>query len=336
MVTPISYERLGEECGVFAAILPNNPGLAAILGYMGLFTLQHRGHQSSGLSVVNEYKKISTMKGLGEATTVFENGLRLSELPPSNLVIGHDRYTTHDIGEYPPELAVQPIVRESRNYPFALSHNGHIVNTHELERKEGITRGVGDNKYVSDSDLISLLIKRAMDSGHDFESATIETLSRLEGAFSIAVMGLDRIIAARDPHGFRPLVLGRIAQGGQIITSEYPAVDIGNQVKGLDVSREREISPGEVIILDGEDSITKHPFEVKPQRTCLFEYVYFARPDGSIEGRNIQFAREEMGRQLAEEHPVEADMVIGVPESGIPAALGYSEESGIPYKISSS
>lgn len=328
----INFEKPGEACNVYGVYAPGQPELTPLLSYFGAVAGQHRGYQSTGIGVAGP-EGIVVVKDLGEARSVFNEGVRLKRLPPGEFAVSHDRYTTDEGSDSTYDLKIrasQPIERSVRGVQFALNHNGQLTNVNALQKESGIKRGTGPEDAVSDSDLITLLLAQWLENNEgDLEAAVKATLPRLEGAFSLTILGQEQLIAVRDPHGFRPLALGRIASGGQIVASEFPGIDIAREV--VAVEREREITPGEMLVISADGTRAEHPFGFAPQKTCLFEYIYFARPDGSIEGRTIQFAREEMGQALAKRHPVDADFVMGVPESGVPAGQGFANESGLPY-----
>src|SRR5437868_6300745 len=244
-----------------------------------------------------------------------------------HLAIGHVRYTTTGSSSWD---NAQPIFRSVGEAGFALGHNGNLVNTAELAGQTGTLSGT----VTSDSDVVAELMSDAIladgegriSDGRDLERALMKVLPRVRGAFSFVIMDDGHLIGVRDPHGFRPLCLGRLDKGW-VLASETPALDI------VGAHFVRELEPGEMVVIDASGCRSLHPFpseSVEP-RLCIFEFVYFARPDSELYGQNVHAARQRMGEQLAEQAPVEADMVMGVPESGIPAAEGYARRSGIPY-----
>jgi amidophosphoribosyltransferase len=311
-----------DACGVFAVWAPGEE--VAKLTYYGLYALQHRGQEAAGMAV-SDGSAVVVYKDLGLVAQVFDEPI-LGALN-GYLAIGHTRYST--TGSCTWENA-QPSYRSSgHGGGIALGHNGNLTNTAELaasfvESAHGSDGSrEGAPKATSDSDLIT-----AMLAGHPdltLEAAAMDVLPTLRGAFSLVFMDEQTIYAARDPHGVRPLVLGRLERGW-VVASESAALDI------VGASFVREVEPGELIAID-EHGLRSQCFAEATPKGCLFEYVYLARPDTAIAGRSVQETRVEVGRRLAREHPAEADLVIPVPESGTPAAVGYAEASGIPYGI---
>jgi len=311
-----------DACGVFAVWAPGEE--VSKLTYYGLYALQHRGQEAAGMAV-SDGSAVVVYKDLGLVAQVFDEPI-LATLT-GHLAIGHTRYST--TGSCTWENA-QPSYRPSgHGGGIALGHNGNLTNTAELaaafvEPAFGQDHSRADApKATSDSDLIT-----AMLAGHpdlSLEAAAMEVLPTLRGAFSLVFMDEHTIYAARDPHGVRPLVLGRLERGW-VVASESAALDI------VGASFVREVEPGELIAID-EHGLRSQVFAEATPKGCLFEYVYLARPDTSIAGRSVQETRVEVGRRLAVEHPADADLVIPVPESGTPAAVGYAEASGIPYGI---
>ncbi|HSL25149.1 MAG TPA: amidophosphoribosyltransferase [Acidimicrobiia bacterium] len=312
MNDPLS--RPGEECGVFGVYAPGQQ--VSPLIYFGLFALQHRGQESAGIAA-SDGQTVTVFKDLGLVAQVFDES-SLAGLD-GHLGIGHTRYST--TGSNCWENA-QPVHRQVGTTSIALAHNGNLTNAVELGAKYARTRG------TTDSELMIEAIARAVEDGRSddrgLERALLEVLPSFAGAFSLAVMDQGRLIGIRDPNGFRPLCLGRMDEGW-VISSESAGLDI------LGARFVREIAPGEMVVIDAGGVRSAFPFAAVEPRLCLFEFVYFARPDSQLYGRNIHAARHEMGRRLAIEHPVAADVVVPVPESGIPAAQGFSMESGIPY-----
>jgi amidophosphoribosyltransferase len=304
-----------EECGVFGVWAPGEE--VAKLTYYGLYALQHRGQEAAGMAV-SDGSAVLVYKELGLVAQVFDEAT-LAALR-GDLAIGHTRYSTTGAGTW--ENA-QPSFRSGRaGGSLALGHNGNLTNTAELRRfAEQLDPTVDAMHATSDSDLITRLLSARPDVS--LQQAAAEVLPELRGAFSLVFMDENTLHAARDPHGVRPLVLGRLERGW-VAASETAALDI------VGASVVREVEPGELLAID-EHGLRSSRFATPEPKGCLFEYVYLARPDSTLVGRNVHAARVEIGRRLAAEHPVEADMVIGVPESGIPAAIGYAEASGIPY-----
>jgi amidophosphoribosyltransferase len=310
-----------DACGVFGVWAPGEE--VAKLTYFGLYALQHRGQEAAGMAV-SDGTAVVVYKDLGLVAQVFDEPT-LGALS-GHLAIGHTRYST--TGSCTWENA-QPSYRPSgHGGGIALGHNGNLTNTAELAASFCEVPATGRRRgetpaATSDSDLIT-----AMLAGHadlSLEATAMLVLPELRGAFSLVFMDEHTIYAARDQHGVRPLVLGRLERGW-VVASESAALDI------VGASFVREVEPGELIAIDEHGLRSQHFAEATP-KGCLFEYVYLARPDTAIAGRSVQETRVEVGRRLAVEHPVDADLVIPVPESGTPAAVGYAEASGIPYGI---
>jgi amidophosphoribosyltransferase len=302
-----------DACGVFGVWAPEEE--VAKLTYFGLFALQHRGQEAAGIAV-SDGTGVVVYKDLGLVSQVFDEPT-LASLR-GHLAIGHTRYSTTGGSNW--ENAQPTIRATAAGTTIALAHNGNLVNTAQLAR-EVAERGLEADLSTSDTALVTTLLAGRPDLS--VEAAAVEVLPRLRGAFSFVFMDESTLYAARDAQGVRPLVLGRMERGW-VVASETAALDI------VGASFVREVEPGEIIAID-EHGLRSTRFAAPEPKGCLFEYVYLARPDTTIAGRNIYSARVEVGRKLAKEHPVEADLVIGVPESGIPAAIGYAEASGIPY-----
>ena len=321
----MSADVLKEACGVFAVYGPGQP--VAQLTYLGLFALQHRGQEAAGMAV-SDRDNITVVKDQGLVASVFDE--RTLAGLSGDLAIGHTRYSTTGSSTW---RNAQPSYRSIGDDEFALGHNGNLVNTAELADGAGMLPGT----VTSDSDLIAELVALELarlaaapssngnGNGHwPLEQALLAVLPRLEGAFSLVLMDENRIVGVRDPQGFRPLALGRL-DDGWVLASETPALDI------VGAKFDRELDPGEMVVIDAEGPRSFHPFggdRVDP-KLCLFEFVYFARPDSRLYDRSVHQARIAMGEQLAEQAPAAADMVIGVPESGVPAAEGFARHSGI-------
>jgi amidophosphoribosyltransferase len=310
-----------DACGVFGVWAPGEE--VAKLTYYGLYALQHRGQEAAGMAV-SDGSTVVVYKDLGLVSQVFDEPT-LGAMS-GHLAIGHTRYST--TGSCTWENA-QPSYRSSgQGGAIALGHNGNLTNTAELaasfcEVADGGGRRGDQPKATSDSDLITAMLAGYPDLS--LEAAAMQVLPDLRGAFSLVFMDEHTIYAARDPHGVRPLVLGRLERGW-VVASESAALDI------VGASFVREVEPGELIAID-EHGLRSQTFAAASPKGCLFEYVYLARPDTAIAGRSVQETRVEVGRRLAREHPIDADLVIPVPESGTPAAVGYAEASGIPYGI---
>ena len=292
----------------------------AKLTYFGLYALQHRGQESAGMAV-SDGSALVVYKDLGLVSQVFDESTLATF--QGHLAIGHTRYST--TGSTTWENA-QPSFRTTpAGTGLALGHNGNLVNTLELfaeARREGV---VTQNTFsgTTDSELLTAMLAARPDVS--VEQAAMEVLPKLRGAFSLVFMDEHTLYAARDPQGVHPLVLGRLERGW-VVTSETAALDI------VGATFVREIEPGELIAIDADGLRSQH-FDNAAPKGCVFEYIYLARPDTTIAGRNVHSARVEIGRRLAREHPAEADLVIPVPESGTPAAIGYAEASGIPYGL---
>ncbi|MGH3714988.1 MAG: amidophosphoribosyltransferase [Micromonosporaceae bacterium] len=304
-----------DACGVFGVWAPGEE--VAKLAYFGLYALQHRGQEAAGIAV-SDGSGIVVYKDIGLVAQVFDEST-LASLQ-GHIGIGHTRYSTTGASNW--ENA-QPTLRSTETgTTVALAHNGNLVNTAELARRSASGSGdATDPAATSDTALVASLLVARPDVS--VQAAAMELLPTLKGAFSFVFMDDHTLYAARDPQGVRPLVLGRLERGW-VVASENSALDI------VGASFVREVEPGELIAID-EHGLRSERFANPQPKGCLFEYVYLARPDATIAGRNVYAARVEIGRKLAREHPVEADLVIPSPESGTPAAIGYAEESGIPY-----
>lgn len=307
-----ALDRPGEACGVFGYL--GEPGAdAARLTYFGLFALQHRGQESAGIAV-SDGDTMTVYKDLGLVAQVFDE--RTLAGLPGRIAVGHNRYSTTGSSIWENS---QPVFRQVGANGIALAHNGNLTNTATLAET------VGPVSATTDSELMTAAIVEALHTTEgDIGPAVASALSRCEGAFSIVVMDRNHLIGARDPHGFRPLSIGRTADGW-VLASESAALDI------VGARFVRDVEPGEVVVIDGNGPTSLFPYAETKSSLCLFEFVYFARPDSNLFGRNIHGARFRMGHALAIQAPVEADVVVPVPESGIPAAQGFAEASGIPY-----
>jgi len=313
-----------EACGVFGIYAPGAD--IAHLTFDGIFALQHRGQESAGMAVA-EGDTVTVVKDNGLVASVFDD--RTLQSLSGNLAIGHTRYSTAGSGDW---RSAQPVYRPGDSASgFALSHNGNLTNTEALVDRLGALPGMN----MTDSDVLADLIARSYDAhlgrGLGLREALIETLPMVEGAFSLTILDGSHVWGVRDPHGFRPLCLGRLgpedAPTGWALASESPAFDV------IGATYLREIEPGEMVRIGPEGVVSER--YVDPSQTsshlCIFEFVYFARPDSLLHGREVHGARRRMGELLAKQDPVEADMVMGVPDSGVPAAEGFALASGIPY-----
>jgi amidophosphoribosyltransferase len=308
---------------VFGVFAPDQP--VAHLAYLGLYAIQHRGQESAGMAV-SDGQTITVVKDMGLVSNVFDD--RTLAALPGDLAIGHTRYSTTGSSTW---RNAQPFYRNVGDHSFALAHNGNLVNTAELAAEAGMLPGTA----ISDSDVVAELLEQELardplrsSDGRALERALEAVLPRLEGAFSFVLMDESHIVAVRDPHGFWPLCLGRLDQGWAV-ASESPALDI------VGAHQIRDVAPGDMVVIDAEGVRTLRPFDeerVEP-RLCLMEFVYFHRPDGRLYNQGVHMARVRMGEELADQAPAVADLVMGVPESGIPAAEGFSRASGITFGV---
>jgi amidophosphoribosyltransferase len=320
---PDDDDKPKEACGVFGIYAPGLP--VAHLTYDGLYALQHRGQESAGMAV-SDGDLIMVDKDMGLVTNVF-NDYKLAALP-GYLAIGHTRYSTTGSSTY---RAAQPVHRTSGTADnpssFALGHNGNLTNTQHLADEAGMLPGM----IASDSELIAELVVQAWPSGahsdeRELERALVKVLPSLQGAFSLVLMDEGHLIGVRDPNGFRPMCLGKL-DNGWVLASESPALDV------IGAHFVREIEPGEMVVIDAGGIRELRPFapERIDPKLCLFEFVYFSRPDSILYGQEVHAARQRMGELLADQAPVEADLVIGVPQTALAAAEGFARRSGIPY-----
>ena len=310
----LPFDGMHEECGVFGVYSGETRDVAHTV-YYGLYALQHRGQESAGIAVAYA-DKIQYYKGMGLVPEVFANG-HLDSLPEGDIAIGHVRYSTTGASLL---VNAQPIVFTGKCGKMALAHNGNLTNTKQL--REELIAGNAVFQTSIDSEVMALLINRYSDG--DIVQGVIKACARFQGSFALVVMTADKLIAVRDPFGIRPLVLGK-SLDDTVVASETCAIDsIGGTV-------ERDVKPGEVVVIDAEGEHSYFLPKEKKTASCIFEYVYFARPDSIIDGCSVYESRKEAGRILAKYCPVEADIVSGVPDSAVVAARGYSEVSGIPY-----
>ena len=311
----MSDDKLHDECGVVGVFLNNaKTDSAATLAYYGLYSLQHRGQESAGIAVSND-EVIKIQKAMGLVSDVFVPQ-HLAELK-GHIAVGHVRYAT--AGGRTIENA-QPMLNKFKLGSIALAHNGQLVNYEPLQ--EMLEETGSTFTSTSDTEIILKLIARNYKKG--LEQAVTNAIQVIKGSFALCVMTENCLIGARDPYGIRPLCLGQLEEGW-VLASESCAIDAMN---GTFV---RDVNPGEVVIITSDGLKSVNLNEKTSKQTCIFEYVYFARPDSIIDGIPVQYARLKMGEMLAKENPVEADVVVGVPDSGIGAALGYSAVSGVPY-----
>jgi len=304
-----------EECGVFGI---HGPPEAANMTSLGLYSLQHRGQESAGIAC-SDGEVITFHKEMGLVADIFSEEI-LSRLPGSN-AIGHVRYSTTGSSELKNS---QPVVVDFESGSIAVAHNGNLVNAHEIKRELEVSGSIFQS--TMDTEVIVHLIARSRKER--IEDRIVDALNQVRGAYSLLFLTPDKLIGVRDPHGIRPLVLGKLkGDGGTVICSETCALDL------IEADFVREVAPGEMIVVGPGGMETHRPFLPAVERLCIFEHVYFSRPDSILGGKSIYEVRKELGRQLARELPAEADIVIPIPDSGVPAALGYSEASGIPFEM---
>ncbi len=299
-------------CGVFGIRAPERD--VARVTYFGLFALQHRGQESAGIAV-SDHGRLTVLRDMGLVTQVFDEQ-KLRGLH-GEAAIGHTRYSTTGSTHW---ANAQPLIQRGRGRTVALGHNGNLVNAAELRDElaaDGIALGT-----TSDTEVIGALI--ANDTG-PLEDAVAGAMARLEGAFSVVALAHDKLIGFRDRHGFRPLCLGRSDDGEWVLASETCALDL------VGAKLEREIEPGELVLIDDKGVHVRQAVEPSKRALCIFEFFYLARPDSRLEGIEVHGARVRMGERLAEEAPAEADLVLPIPDSGTPAAIGFSRASGIPF-----
>jgi amidophosphoribosyltransferase len=307
------FDKFREECGVFGIF--GHPE-AANLTYLGLFALQHRGQESAGIAVADG-GKIRVSRAMGQVADAFDEPA-LAKLP-GHAAIGHTRYST--AGESKLENA-QPFVIDCAHGQIAVAHNGNLVNAQEL-RDDLVWTG---SIFQTSSDTEVILHLYARSRAASVEDALVESIAQIRGAYSLALLTKNRLIAARDPNGFRPLALGRLGDAW-IVCSETCALDLIGAVY------ERDVEPGEIVIVSDGGLRSIKPFPPQPLAHCVFEHVYFARPDSYVFGRSVNEVRTDLGRILAREAPVEADVVVPIPDSGVCAAIGYADEADLPMKM---
>ena len=307
-----------EECGVFGVIAPA-PIDVANLCFVGLQALQHRGQESCGI-VVKDDGVFFSHKDLGLVSEVFD-GRKLESLPTSTMAVAHVRYGTTGSNS---RANCQPIEVNHQKGRMALAHNGNLSNATELRMALELSGAIFHSS--SDTETIAYIVTRERLSAPSIEEALSRAMDTLEGAYSLVLMSPQKLICARDPHGFRPLCYGKTTDGMYVIASESCAI------QALGATLVRDVDPGEIIVFS-KDGITSHREHCgqAPKHLCVFEYIYFARPDSVIDGVSVHASRIAAGKILARTHPVDADVVIGAPDSGLDAALGFSRESGIPY-----
>src|SRR5437762_5714996 len=306
-------DKFKDECGVFGIF--GHPE-AANMTYLGLYALQHRGQESAGIAA-SDGTQVRVSRAMGYVADAFD-GTALAQLPGMR-AIGHVRYST--AGES--KLAnAQPILIDCAHGQIAICHNGNLVNAREL-RDQLVSQG---SIFQSNSDTEVILHLYARSKARTVEDAIVESVSQVQGAFSLVMLTRDRLVAVRDPHGFRPLALGRL-DDAWVVCSETCAMDL------IGATYERDVQPGEILIISAEGVKSIKPFPPAPLAHCIFEHVYFARPDSYVFGRSVNEVRTDLGRILAKEQAVAADVVVPVPDSGVCAAMGFAEQSGVPLRI---
>ena len=310
-------DKQEEACGVFGIYAPGED--VAKLTYFGLYALQHRGQESAGIAAF-QGNRVHTYKNMGLVSQVFNEAI-LAELP-GDMAVGHTRYSTTGSSKV---ANAQPAVVNSRLGTLALAHNGNLVNTVEL--REHLLKRNCNFTTTTDSEMIAIAIAAEVDSGKDWLDAAINAFNRCSGAYSLVIGTPRGMMGVRDPNGIRPLVIGTLGSNPQryVLASETCGLDI------IGAEYLRDVEPGELVWITEEGMASFH-WSSKPERKlCIFEMIYFARPDSVMYDETLYSYRLELGRQLAKESPVDADIAIGVPDSGIPAAIGFSQESGISY-----
>lgn len=306
-------DKFHDECGVVGVY--GHPD-AANLVYLGLYALQHRGQESAGI-VASNNGKMHLEVGMGLVADVF-NDTRLKKLP-GNLAIGHNRYSTTGVSRI---KNAQPCLIEYLGGTMAMGHNGNLVNAPEIRKELGSSGAIFQS--TNDSEVVVHLM--AQSKRNSFVDRAVSALSKVKGAYSILLMSENELIAARDPQGFRPLCLGKL-EGAYIIASESCVMDL------VEAEFIREIKPGELLLINKSGIQSFFPFQKTSIKQCVFEHIYFSRPDSYLFGKSVYSVRKLMGHVLAREKPIEADMVVPVPDSGVISAMGYSEESGIPFQM---
>ncbi len=312
--------KLHEECGVFGIFVPTRQDVAHS-AYYGLYALQHRGQESCGI-VVNDDGVFHSFKDIGLVNDAITTET-MEELGPGNMAIGHVRYGALGTD---PRLSAQPVVVEHIKGRMALANNSALINYYELREELELEGSIFHT--TSDAEIFTYIITKERLTAPSIEEAVNRAMCKIKGAYSFVVMSPSKLIAARDERGFKPLCYGVLDDGGYVVASESCALD------SIGATLVRELDPGEILVFtkDGVKSIRDH-CDKAPSSFCIFEYLYFARPDSIIDGLSVHSARLRAGAFLALEHPVQADVVIGVPDSGLDAAIGYSRQSGIPYGL---
>ena len=314
----IRERHIHEECGVFGVFARETTDVAS-LAYYALYALQHRGQESAGIAV-NDDGVFTAYRDVGLVSEVFPKE-RLQALGTGSIAVGHVRYGTTGSDN---KRNVQPILVNHFKGRMALAHNGNLTNSQELRQKLESSGSIFHT--TTDSEVIAYIIVQERLKTSSIEAAVSAAMGHIEGAYSLVISSPTKLIAVRDPHGFRPLCMGHLKDGSVVFASESCALD------AIGAEFDREMLPGEIVVADknGVRSDTSHCGKAE-KRLCVFEFIYFARPDSVIDGSSVHIARQRAGAFLALEHPVQADIVIGVPDSGLDAAMGYARQSGIPY-----
>lgn len=312
------FDKLHEECGVFGIFRRGGEGVVAET-YHALYALQHRGQESCGMAV-NRDGVITCHKDVGLVTEVFTRDV-LDKMAEGSMAVGHCRYSTTGTQN---RNNAQPLLINHLKGAMALCHNGNLTNAAQLREKLELDGAIFH--ATSDSEVIAYTITQQRIKAGSIEEAVRAAMGIIEGAYSLVIMSPSKLIAARDPHGFRPLCMGRMGED-VVFASESCALD------AIGATFERDIAPGEMVVVTDQGVASYPAAEKTPSTMCVFEYIYFARPDSVIEGASVHEARLRAGTFLALDHPAQADVVIGVPDSGIDAAIGFSRQSGIPYGI---
>jgi amidophosphoribosyltransferase len=307
------FDKLHEACGVFGIFGHTE---ASKLAYLGLYSLQHRGQESAGVASADG-TRVRLVRKMGHVADIFDEAT-LAELP-GHIAIGHTRYSTAGDSKL---TNAQPILIDCVHGQIGICHNGNIVNANEL--RDRLVRAGSIFQTNSDTEVVLHLYARSQ--AGSVEEAIVESVTQLTGAFSFALITKDQLVAVRDPHGFRPLALGRLGDSW-VVCSETCALDL------IGATYVRDVEPGEVVIIDADGLRSLKPFPPLPLSHCIFEHVYFARPDSEVFGESVNEVRTELGRRLARETGVSADVVVPIPDSGVCAAIGYAEETGIPLRF---
>jgi len=315
-----SEEKIHEECGVFGVIAPEICDVASI-SYYGVYALQHRGQESCGI-VVNDDGVFVSHKDMGLVSEVFSSDV-LSRLPKGTMAVAHARYGTTGGTN---RNNCQPIEVNHQKGRMALAHNGNLSNAVELRNELELSGAIFHT--TSDTETIAYIITKERLKAPSIEDAVSQAMNTLDGAYSLVLMSPQKLICARDPYGFRPLCYGKTADGIYVVASESCAI------KAVGAEVVRDVEPGEILVFSKNGVVSRREHcGKKDKKLCVFEYIYFARPDSVIDGISVHASRVRAGKILAKAHPVEADVVIGAPDSGLDAALGFSQESGISYGI---